>query len=176
MIIWINGAFGSGKTTVAKILHNRIENSFIYDPENVGQFLWSNEPDCMKSNDFQDEPLWREFNFKMLKNIDEQFSGYIIVPMTIRNKNYYDEIIGRLRDNNVKVHHFTLSASREVLINRLSERPESERIWAEEQIDFCVTAFLTGDFEGIIDTDDMPAEEASNRIIDMIKSTKAFCI
>lgn len=47
---------------------------------------------------------------------------------------------------------------------------------AEEQINPCIAAFLTGNFEGIIDTDYMPAEEVANRIIDIIKSTKAFCI
>ena len=44
MVIWINGAFGSGKTTAAMLLHSKIENSYVYDPENVGTFLCSNMP------------------------------------------------------------------------------------------------------------------------------------
>ena len=39
MIIWINGAFGSGKTQVAHELKRRLENSFIYDPEQIGYFF-----------------------------------------------------------------------------------------------------------------------------------------
>lgn len=31
MIIWINGAFGSGKSSVAMHLNERIENSFVFD-------------------------------------------------------------------------------------------------------------------------------------------------
>lgn len=40
MIVWINGAFGSGKSTTAELLHSKIEFSHIYDPEQVGYFLW----------------------------------------------------------------------------------------------------------------------------------------
>ena len=32
MIILLNGPFGIGKTTTAKILNEKIENSIIYDP------------------------------------------------------------------------------------------------------------------------------------------------
>ncbi|MHC1693739.1 MAG: hypothetical protein AB9835_00380 [Eubacteriales bacterium] len=51
MILWINGAFGSGKSSVAEAIHNKIEKSFIYDPEQVGYFLWENFPDEMKRKD-----------------------------------------------------------------------------------------------------------------------------
>ena len=45
MILWINGAFGSGKTTTAYELHRRLKPlSYVYDPENVGYFLRKNEP------------------------------------------------------------------------------------------------------------------------------------
>lgn len=39
MIIWLNGAYGSGKTTIAELLHERIFPSWIYDPEEIGDFL-----------------------------------------------------------------------------------------------------------------------------------------
>ncbi|HHT7657751.1 TPA: P-loop NTPase fold protein [Streptococcus suis] len=35
MIIWLNGPFGVGKTTLANILHKRIENSYLYDPDKI---------------------------------------------------------------------------------------------------------------------------------------------
>ncbi|HBD65376.1 MAG TPA: tunicamycin resistance protein, partial [Clostridiales bacterium] len=44
MIIWINGAFGSGKTQTANELHRRIKNSYVYDPENIGFFIRDNIP------------------------------------------------------------------------------------------------------------------------------------
>lgn len=54
MIIWINGAFGSGKTTVAEILHSKIEHSYLYDPENIGDFLRHNLPQEIQKADFQE--------------------------------------------------------------------------------------------------------------------------
>ena len=40
-LIWINGAFGSGKTQTAYELNARISDSFVYDPENMGYFIYS---------------------------------------------------------------------------------------------------------------------------------------
>ena len=36
MIIWINGPFGAGKTTLAKRLRDRRSKSLILDPEEIG--------------------------------------------------------------------------------------------------------------------------------------------
>lgn len=44
MIIWINGAFGSGKTQTAYELNRRITDSFIYDPEEAGFLIRKNVP------------------------------------------------------------------------------------------------------------------------------------
>ena len=40
MIIWLNGSFGVGKTTIAENLKEKMTNSIIYDPEKVGMFLY----------------------------------------------------------------------------------------------------------------------------------------
>lgn len=61
MIIWVNGAFGSGKTQAAYELHRRIPNSYVYDPENAGYFIRDNLPADVKRGDFQHYPMWREF-------------------------------------------------------------------------------------------------------------------
>ena len=33
VIIWINGGFGAGKTTLAQELHRRLPDTVVYDPE-----------------------------------------------------------------------------------------------------------------------------------------------
>ena len=55
MIIWINGSFGVGKTTVAEKLKEKIDKSIIYDPEKIGMFLSNTLP--TKEDDFQDYKL-----------------------------------------------------------------------------------------------------------------------
>ena len=39
MIIWINGAFGAGKTTLADELGGRLPDAVLFDPEYVGYIL-----------------------------------------------------------------------------------------------------------------------------------------
>lgn len=118
MVIWINGAFGAGKTQTAFELHRRIENSYVYDPENIGYFLRKNlPPDVARPDDFQDFELWRSLNFSLIRYINESYNGVVIIPMTVVNPAYFNEIVGKLREQGVPVYHFTLMASRETLLN-----------------------------------------------------------
>ena len=137
MIIWINGSFGVGKTTVAEKLKEKIDKSIIYDPEKIGMFLLNTLP--TKENDFQDYKLWRTINYEMLKNLYNQFE-VIIVPMTITNLQYYDEIVERLERDGINIKHFILIASKENIISRLNARGNSTE-WAYMQVDRCDKAF-----------------------------------
>lgn len=168
MIIWINGAFGSGKTQTAHELHRRIPDSFIYDPENAGYFIQRNLPAEMKLSDFQDYPMWREFNYSMLRNISKQYTGHIIVPMTIVNPQYFAEIVGRLRSDGVVVHHFALCADRKVLIRRLRSRAEGANSWAAQQIDRCIEGLSNPIFEFRLDTNLLSTDDVVTRIASML--------
>ena len=66
MIIWLNGAFGAGKTQTAYELCRRLPGSYVYDPENAGFFIRDNLPPGLGLDDFQDFPMWRAFNLDML--------------------------------------------------------------------------------------------------------------
>jgi len=39
VIVWLNGAFGAGKTTTSLLLRSRLERVRIFDPEAVGALL-----------------------------------------------------------------------------------------------------------------------------------------
>lgn len=122
MILWINGSFGAGKTTVAHELQRRLPDAFVYDPENVGYFLRKNAPEVCRTEDFQDVPLWREFNYETLKWMEGTYPGVILAPMTINRQQYFDEIIGRLVKDGVPVRHVILWAERETILRRLQIR------------------------------------------------------
>ncbi len=96
MILWLNGAFGAGKTQTACALHRRLPGSYVYDPENAGYFIARNLPEPLAEGDFQDYPMWRAFNYNMLDYIAGRYGGDIIVPMTLTNRGYYDELVGAL--------------------------------------------------------------------------------
>ena len=99
MIIWLNGAFGAGKTQTAWELRRRMADAYVYDPENAGFFIRKNLPPSLLTGDFQDYPMWRAFNLDMLTYIARQYDGCIIVPMTVTSRAYYDELIGPLSRN-----------------------------------------------------------------------------
>lgn len=160
MIIWLNGAFGSGKTTCAFELNRRLTNSFVYDPENIGYFIRNNIPKEIQKSDFQDYGQWRLFNYKMLRYIAREYSGIIIVPMTINKQQYYEEIIQRLKDDGITLKHYILYADKETILKRLNKRLERGETWAKLQIDCCIEAFNTTITEEKIVTD--------NRSIDYV--------
>lgn len=55
MIIWINGPFGAGKTTLAERLRDRRPKSLIFDPEEIGFVVKETVP-IPASGDYQDLP------------------------------------------------------------------------------------------------------------------------
>ncbi|MPM91336.1 Tunicamycin resistance protein [bioreactor metagenome] len=164
MIVWINGAFGSGKTQTAFELHRRIPNSYVYDPENVGFFIRKNVPSGLEKDDFQDFEMWREFNFSMLKYINDNYKGTIIVPMTVVNQKYFKDIVEKLRVDNIEVKHFVLWASKETLIKRLKSRAEGKDSWAANQIDRCMEGLSKDVFKEHIRTDNLCIEEVVEKI------------
>lgn len=53
-MIFINGTFGVGKTTVARLLAQRLPRSMIYDPELLGVVLQRLSRPFKRIDDFQD--------------------------------------------------------------------------------------------------------------------------
>ncbi|MDR1329695.1 MAG: AAA family ATPase [Oscillospiraceae bacterium] len=173
MIIWINGAFGAGKTTCAYELHRRLTGSYVFDPEHIGYFFFKHFPKTMRRGDFQDYALWRSFNRDMLELIYKEFAGVIIVPMTLTDPGYFDEIIGSLRRGGADVRHFILAAGRDTLRHRLNRRIEHGETWAKAQIERCVTAFETVIDGEKITTDGVPIDSVVEAIAEKCALTLA---
>ncbi|MCW6093419.1 hypothetical protein LAV60_09565 [Clostridium sporogenes] len=95
----------------------------------------------------------------MLKYLHENYSGTIIVPMTLVNKEYYSQIIDRLITDGILIHHYILEGSKSIILSRLLERGEADNLWASQQIDRCLISFEK-DIRGIkIDTNNLSIEE-----------------
>jgi len=168
MILWLNGAFGAGKTTTATELNRRLPKSFIYDPENVGDFIVNNTNGLFSDGDFQDIPLWREMNYKMLRLIAEKYDGVIIVPMTLVDPGYYGEIIENLISDGIKVKHYILYAQRSEIKRRLEDRSRlffRDETFALDAIDRCVDAFDNHITDVKIYIDNMSVDEVVEEIL-----------
>ncbi|QBJ94807.1 ATP-binding protein [Rhodococcus sp. ABRD24] len=166
MLIWINGAFGAGKTQTAFELNRRVPHSHIADPELIGFAVHKMLP-ASERGDFQDRPQWRSAVVATLADAVAAHDGPVIVPMTLVNPEYFDEIMTGLSAENVDVKHFSLTASAETLRHRLRTRSGywlgraagRDETWAMQQITRCVAALGTDRFTEHVDTDDRTIDE-----------------
>ena len=107
MIIWINGGFGAGKTTLAAELHRRLPDAVVYDPEDVGLMLWKWMP---PNGDFQHLPSWRELVVATALSLRRHHADTLIVPMSLIRDAYRAEILGGLAHAGEEVLHVFLEA------------------------------------------------------------------
>jgi predicted kinase len=119
VIIWINGGFGAGKTTLAEELHRRLPDAVVYNPEDVGLMLWKWMP---PNGDFQHLPSWRELVVATALSLRRHHADTLIVRMSLIRDAYRAEILGGLADAGEQVLHVFLEVDAGVLRERLNAR------------------------------------------------------
>jgi gluconate kinase len=149
-ILWLNGAFGVGKTTVAKLLTHR---RFV-DPENIGYVI--KRMPWWRDTDYQDVRLWRRLVARQVKRAAK--GGPIVVPMTIVRRDVLDELRAKLPSMRMVV----LAAPAELIAARAEGDTvdPGARQWRLEQLDRCVTALADPAFGEHIDATRPPTEIA----------------
>jgi thymidylate kinase len=165
MIIFINGAFGSGKTTLANLLVERLPNALLYDPEEVGAMLRHILAPIDNPSDFQDYPLWRGLVPEVAKGL-LSYSRTLVMPMTVWRENYFQEIVGQIKQFEPDFIHFCLMASLEVVNERIRKRghqPEGD--WVFDQTPKCVAAFESAAFECKIDTTNLSPQAIADKVL-----------
>jgi len=119
VIIWINGGFGAGKTTLAAELHRRLPDALVFNPEDVGRMLWKSLP---PTGDFQHLPSWRELVVATALSLRRHHTGTLIVRMSLIRDAYRTEILGALAAAGEPLLHVFLEADASVLRQRLDAR------------------------------------------------------
>ena len=146
VIIWINGGFGAGKTTLAEELHKRLPDAVVYNPEDIGLMLWKWMP---PNDDFQHLPSWRELVVATALSLRRHHADTLIVPMSLIRDAYRAEILGGLADAGEEVLHVFLEADAGVLRKRINARVgipvnpganQSAREWALSRVDTAIAA------------------------------------
>lgn len=174
MIIMINGTFGVGKTTIAKKLLSVIENSMLYDPEQIGFMLRNMVSDEIKkshekTDNFQDLELWTELTVQVAKSLTSKYNKNLIVPMAIYNKDYFKYIATGFKNFDVSVYHFCLQAEEGIIYERLRARGEAEGNWCFQQTQNCVEAFKDPIFKVHIQTDSLSPDEIVKQIAQAVR-------
>ncbi len=147
MIVWVNGAFGSGKSTLVDELRPRWPEALVYDPEMTGYVL--REIVDVPTGDFQDLRLWRRQVAGLAVGLVQEYRRPVLVPMTLVDPRYVGEIFGALKDAGIVAHHFFLRVSPDVLVRRIDgrsftpddpARDEQVRQWCKDRIEPCTAA------------------------------------
>lgn len=119
MIVFINGPFGVGKTTLANVLVERLPNTMIFDPEEIGSMLLRMLGPHANVNDFQDLALWRSLTVEIGGGLRSEYRKDLVVPMSIFRHDYLDQIVNGLRAVEPKLTIVQLVASHETLVQRI---------------------------------------------------------
>lgn len=166
MIIWISGAYGVGKSTLAEALAAKMKNALIFDAEEVGNAVRENYPNCPYGYIFEDYPLWGEFCYLLLKDVHEKFHKDILVPMTLLRKQSYG-IIEKLNQDGIKTHLIILEASHQTVHDRILACGEEEGCWCMENIELARngSAAMPGMH---IQTDGRSVSELSGAVLEVL--------
>ena len=117
MIVWVNGAFGSGKSTLTEELHRRWPDAIVFDPEYLGYALRSYI--SVPTGDFQDLPLWRHLVAETALGLREH-GDLVLVPMTLVNPTYFRQIMDAIGRKGERLVHVFLDVERSVLEARIN--------------------------------------------------------
>ena len=124
-IVFINGAFGIGKTSTARALKTVLGRGATYNPEIIGGVIlrlphWLNLTN-QNSGDYQDIPLWRNMTALGIR-LTRLVSPLVVVPMAFSNCIYLAQIMDKVRRVDADVRQVCLVAPLDVVESRLRKR------------------------------------------------------
>ena len=166
MIVWVNGAFGVGKSHTAAELVRRVPGAVLCDPEPPGFGLQSMQPKPMRT-DFQDIEGWRVAIREVIAGVDHDGRWpVVVVPMTIIDEAYFADAVGWLRDHGHDVRHVALVATADTIRRRLRSRSWNivSEAWALGQIERCTAALAAPLFATQVNTDGLGLDEVVEEV------------
>ena len=97
MMIFLNGPFGVGKTTTARLLVEKIPHARLHDPEHIGAFLRATLGKIERVNDYQDHRLWPRLTVEGARLLWVTSRRPLVIPMTIAQRERFEFITSRVR-------------------------------------------------------------------------------
>jgi predicted ABC-type ATPase len=180
VIVWIDGAFGSGKTTLVAELHRRQPDALVFDAEHIGFVL--REIVDVPTGNFQDLPLWRKQVAAMAIGLVEEYGRPLLVPMTLVEAGYAEEIFTAVRRRGIALQHVYLDVPGDELARRIGARvhapgdPEREtsiRAWGIAQIDRCAAARALLPRDTLVLDGCLPVAELAAEVLDALRRATA---
>jgi 8-oxo-dGTP pyrophosphatase MutT (NUDIX family) len=180
VIVWVNGAFGAGKSTTVRELHRLLPGSHVFDPEDIGELLRHLlPPDTLHDlADYQDLVAWRRLVADTLTALRAQLGDKVtlLVPMALHRQDYRDEIFGTLASRRIEVHHVLLHADETVLRKRIETDPDDPvaRGWRLAHLDAYRDALSWLQEDAVlIDSGELTPRQAAERVVGLLGEGRA---
>jgi chloramphenicol 3-O-phosphotransferase len=165
MIVLLNGAFGIGKTTVARLVVKRLPGTALFDPEKIGFVLQRVRKLIGRPvDDFQDLASWRRLLILGLR-ATRKIRRNVIVPMTFSNVAYLEEVRSGIARFEPHVLHLCLVAPVEVVHDRRTRRGFDATEWEYRRAAECCDAHRDAAFAEHLPTAGLTAEEVADRVL-----------
>ncbi|MEO8482587.1 MAG: AAA family ATPase [Acidobacteriota bacterium] len=177
VVIFINGSFGIGKTTVARNLRARLPGSIVFDPEPVGlalKFLSRWIPlRGRHTDDFQDLVLWRRACVWGVR-LSRRLRTTVIVPMTYSDVSYLREVVTGVETGEPRVLHLCLTAPWSVVEQRIRARAAALGVapssWTLRRAAECCVAHQSPEFALHVPTGSRTPEEVASAVMALARA------
>lgn len=169
MIVWLNGTFGAGKTTTARLVADLSPDLRLFDPESVGFMLRPNLADH-PVRDFRDWPSWRILTPIVADEMVRFSRQSLVAPQTVLEEPYWNELVTGLSDRGHQVLHVLLDADEPALRARI-EGDEQLAVARQGRLDHLpryaeARRWMSQRADLVIDTTDMTPERAAALVWD----------
>ncbi len=170
MIVFINGPFGVGKTTTAKLLAEQISRAKILDPEDIGTMLQNTVGKIKPVDDFQEYRAWSYLTVQAARLLLLAFKGPLIIPMTIANKERWLYLAGGMRSFDKRFIAVRLTCSEDELRSRILSRPDAEgpHKWCLDHLNDGLQIMRDSDYGDEIRTDGREPQQVVALILEKI--------
>lgn len=167
-ILWLNGCFGAGKTSVAHELIAAVPGWRLFDPEFVGFMLRAQLADIAPA-DFQDLPSWRRLVPIVIDEVAATTGADLVIAQTVLDRAYWQELADGIRAREHSLHHVLLDAGEASLRQRISEDEVLHRAagWRLQHLPPYFAArenWLAESADLVIDTTDLSPRAGAHRI------------
>ncbi|WP_328472289.1 NUDIX hydrolase [Streptomyces sp. NBC_00448] len=187
MIIWVNGAFGAGKSSAAREMLDLVPESTLYDPEALGGCLRQLLPEkrLQEVTDYQELAIWRRLVVETAAALLAEVGGVLVTPMTLLRQEHRDEIFGGLAARGIEVKHVLLDPGETILRARIAARADAPddpgaddaaRRWALDRIADYTAAlpWLTGDAH-VVDTGGLDPRQTAVAVTEAVGRGRGVC-
>jgi hypothetical protein len=166
MIVWLNGNFGAGKTTTARLLKDALP-ARVFDSEHIGYLLRPIIGD-IPCHDFKEWDPWRGLTVETARQVLAYVGGTLVIPQSVLQHEYWTELTDGFTEAGIPMHAFTLHTDRDTFTHRVEHDTEepTARQWRLDHYDTYLTALdeWMRDATHVVDTTNRTPDQVTAHI------------